>query len=92
MANQKMTDKTSVRISKKNRDRLYAIGVKGESFDDVLSRMFSVINNLEASLESASQKIQHGRETGLISVMQEGASELEGALENFVKSVEGKGV
>ena len=83
-------EKTSVRISKKNRERLYAIGVKGETFDKVLNRLFSMINDLKKSLASASEKIQKSRELGRISLAHQGASELEHAVHQFLKAVESR--
>ena len=78
----------TIKVSDEIHAKLTAIGDKNESYNEVLVRLFSMINDLKRSLESASEKIQKSRELGRISLAHEGASELERGVEAFLKAVE----
>ncbi|MDH5482871.1 MAG: hypothetical protein OEY22_08335 [Candidatus Bathyarchaeota archaeon] len=40
-------DFTTIRISKKMRDKLKALGKKGETYDEIIERMFTVLEERE---------------------------------------------
>ena len=63
-----MSEKTSVKISIKNRERLIRIGQKGETFDDVITRLLNetpYLDKLRATIIETDREWEKSKQTNI---------------------------